>query len=397
LFSSGLVEHSDAGSRNPEPRASEAHNMADRRAGSAPPKHTVQHRYHMHWPGVLYLGVTLFLAIGAINSQNNLLFAALGIAVGALLVSGVMSGGGLWRLRMERLPLPVARAGEPCSIRYRLVSVGRVWPSFGLHIEELDAPPGASPARLGCFVSQVRAGGEAIGETAFTPPRRGLIALARVRAWSTFPFGLTKKSVAIEQPQRLVVLPGRVALKPGVLQRVMIASEESARGPSDPGGHEEFFGLREYTPRDGPRDIAWRASARRSTLVARMWATPRRRSLTIALRRAPGESRLDTERSILLAAALAEVAARSGVTVELESGRSRLASRRGQTSAILHALAELDVHQVPSDTSSQVVAASRVVIAAGAIRGSSGVSLESAAMDTEALERLLSSLREGAA
>lgn len=370
--------------------------MADRRASSTPPAHNVQHRYHMHWPGVLYLGVTLFLAIGAINSQNNLLFAALGIAVGALLVSGVMSGGGLWRLRMERLPLPVARAGEPCSIRYRLVSIGRLWPSFALHVEELDAPPEASRGRVRGFVAQVRAGDEAIGEAVFTPPRRGVIPLNRVLAWSTFPFGLTKKSIAIEQPQRIMVLPGHVLLKPGVLQRVMVDSEESTKGSSDPGGHDEFFGLREYTPRDGPRDIAWRASARRDVLVARVWATPKRRTLTIALRRAAGESRLDTERSIVLAAALAETAARSGVAAGLDSGRSRLVPRCGHAGTILHALAELDVDDVPLDTG-PASSAARVVIVAGAVSGPSGVSLESAAIDADAVERILAPIREGVA
>src|SRR5207253_2912685 len=32
-------------------------------------------RYHFHAPGLVYILVTLFIAIGAINSQNNLLFA----------------------------------------------------------------------------------------------------------------------------------------------------------------------------------------------------------------------------------------------------------------------------------------------------------------------------------
>src|ERR1041385_4840021 len=56
-------------------------------------------RYHFHGPGLVYILVTLFIAMGAINSQNNLLFAALGLAIGGLLISGIISGGALLGVR----------------------------------------------------------------------------------------------------------------------------------------------------------------------------------------------------------------------------------------------------------------------------------------------------------
>ena len=38
-------------------------------------------RYHFHFPGVLFAVVTLLLGIGAINSQNNLLFLLFGFVL----------------------------------------------------------------------------------------------------------------------------------------------------------------------------------------------------------------------------------------------------------------------------------------------------------------------------
>jgi hypothetical protein len=37
-----------------------------------------QRRYHFRYAGLIYIGVTVFIAIGALNSQNNLLFWAWG-------------------------------------------------------------------------------------------------------------------------------------------------------------------------------------------------------------------------------------------------------------------------------------------------------------------------------
>jgi hypothetical protein len=43
----------------------------------------VSRRYHLHFPGLVYIATTVMLAFGAVQSQNNLLFWAFGIAVAA--------------------------------------------------------------------------------------------------------------------------------------------------------------------------------------------------------------------------------------------------------------------------------------------------------------------------
>jgi len=94
-------------------------------------------RYHFHAPGVLYVAVTLFLALGAINSQNNLLFAALGLAIGGLLVSGIISGASLLGLRVERDPIVHASVGAPLTVSYTISNTNRFFPAFGLGVMEL--------------------------------------------------------------------------------------------------------------------------------------------------------------------------------------------------------------------------------------------------------------------
>ena len=60
-------------------------------------------QYHFVSGGVLYVAVTTLLMLGALNSQNYLLFAALGIAMAGLVVSGVLSGSSLLGVLVGRV------------------------------------------------------------------------------------------------------------------------------------------------------------------------------------------------------------------------------------------------------------------------------------------------------
>jgi len=75
-------------------------------------------RYHFHAPGVLYVAVTLFLALGADQQPEQPALRALGLAIGGLLVSGIISGASLLGLRVERDPIVHASVGAPA---HRLV------------------------------------------------------------------------------------------------------------------------------------------------------------------------------------------------------------------------------------------------------------------------------------
>ncbi|MBO6514819.1 MAG: hypothetical protein JJ974_12725, partial [Phycisphaerales bacterium] len=47
--------------------------------------------------GFLFVFVTLFIALGAINGQNNLLFWLFGFSIAALVVSGIITGSALMK------------------------------------------------------------------------------------------------------------------------------------------------------------------------------------------------------------------------------------------------------------------------------------------------------------
>ncbi|MEM7756259.1 MAG: DUF58 domain-containing protein [Planctomycetota bacterium] len=310
-------------------------------------------RYEFGWSTVVFVLTTVFLSIGAINSQNNLLFWAFGVSVGGLIVSGVLSGAALMSLRLERIAPRMVRAGEPARILYRVRNTSRWMPAFGLVIRERGSivgkggVPGALEG-LQTGAGYIGAGRSASVACPFVPARRGALRLEWVQITSSAPFGLLRKTLLFEADGELLVGPRRLPMR----AEAATPSGHSA-GPKRPDrrriGHgEEFFGLREYRHGDSPRTIAWRPSARHDQLVVRQMTPPA--PPRIAVRLAPigaGVPALLAERTLALAAAAVEAGCSEGMAVGLEAiwANVRLPFRSGEpgVEAALTALARIDL------------------------------------------------------
>jgi hypothetical protein len=120
-----------------------------------------RHVYHAHTPTLLYVGVTLLIAVGAFHAQNNLLFWLFSLSLGVLIVSGLISGVMMMTLDVRRAPASPARADEiegvdtrsavatpqPLRVRYLVTNRSRWIPVFAITISEAnDDEP--RPSRL---------------------------------------------------------------------------------------------------------------------------------------------------------------------------------------------------------------------------------------------------------
>jgi uncharacterized protein (DUF58 family) len=309
----------------------------------------IQRRYDFGWSTAIFIMTTVFLAIGAINSQNNLLFWAFGLAVGGLVVSGFVSGAGLMGLRLERVAPELARVGEPADVRYRVRSLSRLTPAFGLIIRErahIQDAGGSIPLTFETGVQHVGAGASATATAPWKPDTRGVVRFESVDVTTTAPFGLLRKTLRFRIPASLPVGPRRIALRlPGV------RSSERSPSPALPpratvGQGDEFFGLRPYTPGDSPRFIAWRPSARRGELLIRQMTPPASPRCQIVLVRWPTDTdRHLVERAVALAAAAYEAAVAGGYSVALDAPWAGVhvpsAEQSTSLSRVLRALAEL--------------------------------------------------------
>jgi uncharacterized protein (DUF58 family) len=309
-------------------------------------------RYHFHSPGLAYAVTTMVLVLGAVNGQNNLLFWLFGLAVAGLLISGILSGGSLMRLDVEREIPSSAGVGDEVVTRYRIRNRSRVFPAFGLTVEELTSVRGGGTPTWAGRLSQPRAyalyvpaQGTVVVEARAGALGRGAAELGPIRIWTTFPFGLTKKSKAFRQDATVLIRPRPAPLRPGAINGLAGRGELGSILRRSRGG-EEFYSLREYTHGDSVRAVAWRSTARLGHAVVREMAARPSRHVWIVLDFGGGDTPA-CERAISVAAALCAGAAEAGLEPGLGAPDGRLleparAGRR-HVGYLMDALGRLDI------------------------------------------------------
>ncbi|MGD1916496.1 MAG: DUF58 domain-containing protein [Phycisphaerales bacterium] len=277
-----------------------------------------------------YAIVTAFVLLGAINSQNNLLFWALGLAIGGLLASGFVSGMSLMGIALEREPVPEATSHRPFVLRYRVRNRSRFMPAYALLIEEL--PPKGTSRDDWALVGRPMASLGRLSprrtvrcETSGLVEQRGPFELGRVRVSTTFPFGVARKSVTFDLLQPALATPRVHRLRSDVVETILEPTHDGTEAIASPGAGEEFYGVREYRTGDRVRDVSWRLSARSDTLVVtqRSARSPRRLVLHLELDPAvAAEHDARVEQLLSLAASRIAEAGRRAIAVSLAAPES---------------------------------------------------------------------------
>jgi len=247
-------------------------------------------------PGLLFIVVTLFLALGAINGQNNLLFWLFGFAIGSLVISGIITGNALMSLRLIAHPVADAEAGRPLRVGYTLVNTSRLLPNFAIELEEeLGTPrvPAGARTRDPGVVVHLPPRARARTASRVVPTRRGRLELARVRVRTSFPFGLFVKRLVFPAPRAITVYPEPLAIARAAIDDALPSDESPTRHLARRGSGFEYYGIREYRPGDPLRSVAWKHSARRGDLLVTEYPDPAADVLVLEL--APPDARIDDE------------------------------------------------------------------------------------------------------
>ncbi|MFO0961777.1 MAG: DUF58 domain-containing protein [Phycisphaerales bacterium] len=283
----------------------------------------MRRRYHLHLPGLLYLVLVVLVGLAAANRPNNLLVWVFAAMLTAVLLSGLISGPMLMRLRTLRQAPRTARVGEPMSVRYWVTNESRLIPVFALSVRELEPLVGSS-----AFVQHAGPRETVVAETVFWPQRRGPMRFGSFRVETVFPFGLVRKSVRFDEPSECLVLPRIERLRPGALRSLAQGGVAGPSTSSRPGPGSDFLGVREYRAGDSLRHISWRRSAATGELavIERSVDAPPRLHVVLDLRRATADLRVDAgtqvprdleEDAIVLAASLLAQADRDGEETRL--------------------------------------------------------------------------------
>jgi uncharacterized protein (DUF58 family) len=91
--------------------------------------------------------------------------------------------------------------------------------------------------------------------------------VSAVTVSTSFPFGIIRKSLRFEGSSGCIIRPAPVEVSIALDPRGQGTLTHSLESWRQPGAGDEFFGVREYSPGDAPKTIAWKRSAWASTLL----------------------------------------------------------------------------------------------------------------------------------
>jgi uncharacterized protein (DUF58 family) len=309
--------------------------------------------------GLIYCCIMMFMALAAMNSQANLLFGVFGLMIGVLLISGSISRLVLKRLEVRRVLPDMGVVGRKCAIVYEFVNKKRFWPSLSVSMGELDGCEGFVKQPF-TYMLHAAAKMTARVPTEVVPKRRGLHTFDRYQIGTSFPFGFIKRAITRRRKDALLVCPALGQVDSKLLKLCQSADKSGAVMRPKRGGLDEFYGLKEYRQGENPRWIYWKRSAKTGVLVSREMtqAAPPKLMLLVDtyLPEAAPQGYADVERTIAMAASLADHALDAGMAVGLhvwggQEGWVTLAPNRGKrhTRDVLAALAQLprNVSQSP--------------------------------------------------
>lgn len=257
------------------------------------PNHT---RLQVGPTGWAYLFVLLATSGAAVYTQANLMFLAIGLLIGGLIVSLLWVWLSLRLIELERIVPDHGVCGDELVIRYRLSKRSRL-PSFSLILTETwgrgrtgyrkHGPMAQQPTRLSerptGWVMHLGPGQTMQAQSSCWPTRRGELPLARVELHSDFPFGLVRRVLIFDLPDSVLVLPRLYRVTRGVMTKITRLDAGGYHQLDKEGGSEEFFSLRDYRMGDSLKVIDWKHSAKVGKLVSRELTQPVPPSLVIYL------------------------------------------------------------------------------------------------------------------
>jgi uncharacterized protein (DUF58 family) len=227
--------------------------------------------------GWLFIIISIAIGLAAIRSGNNLLFLILGMMLGLLIVSGILSEMSLRGLDFSRLPPGSIHAVKPFLMGISVTNTKRYFPSFSIEVEDIQADRVLDKR---CYFLKIPAGRTQTTAYRHAFARRGRYHFSGFKVSTKFPFALLRKSRLVELETDVLVLPAvrQVSLPPLPAPDTVGDRHRRLRGR---GG--DVYGLHDFRPGDDPREIHWKASAHRGRLVIREREAESARELVLRL------------------------------------------------------------------------------------------------------------------
>ena len=298
--------------------------------------------YEVTRAGLIYIGLTLVLALAGLNTGNNLLWIVVAAMLAAIVVSGVSSALVLRALELDVHSPDHVFAGQRLLARLVLHNRQRLLPSFsvsvvpprrkkrGKHWQWQAATFGFPfnrpaeeqwfhlPDRVlrqekereeqgvlagAVYFAYIPARSSLTADVELCFQRRGVVQQESFGLRTQFPFSFLRKTRQVALARQVVVFP---AIEPtdeffAVLPLITGEFEAFLRGRG-----YDLYRIRDYAPEDSARHVDWKASAKAGSLLVREFTREDERKLRIVFDNpAPGTVTEEAyERAVSLTASL---------------------------------------------------------------------------------------------
>ncbi|MEN8183760.1 MAG: DUF58 domain-containing protein [Myxococcota bacterium] len=292
--------------------------------------------------GWIFFVLTLSVGFAALNTGNNLLYLVLSLMLAFLVLSGVLSESALRGVGVRRsLPREIFE-GQAARVVLEIENRQRRVPSFAVAVEDrVREADGGERAAGRAFALRIGPDRTETRVYRFEASRRGSLSFTSFKVSTRFPFGLFVKSLAVECPMQALVYP---AIHRAPVPEREGCDESSGDSRSERSGNgSEVGGVRDFEAGDSARRIAWRATLRSGSLVARDTEREQRSEVEVQIRTRHESEGEHFEQAVRRAASSVVAALDSGLRVRLRTDELRVNADGGarQRGRLLSVLARL--------------------------------------------------------
>lgn len=281
-----------------------------------------QVRFRLTREGVHFMGVLLFIFLGALLRDINLLILLAGSMVGLVLLQWRFNTRSLIGLTAERFLPRSAFVGAETNVEVSVANPKRWLGAWLVLIEDplhkLLPDVEKLSEKGAAVIDEVAAKGTCSTSYQLTFHQRGRYRIGPTTLSTRFPLTLGRSSRTLANQVQFTIFPKLIQLSPRVrslFQQEQQGSAQAARTVSLQEG--DFYGLRPWSTGDSKRWIHWRTTARQGELSVRQFERRQRHRVCVLLdlhgqpqrRNGPSEH---VELAISFVASLANATTRRG-------------------------------------------------------------------------------------
>lgn len=221
--------------------------------------------------GHIFIGITVFLGVAAVNTGNNLLYMVVSALLSFMLLSGIFSLQNIKGLSLTLIPPPEVYAGTPATFTLMISSSKRI-PSFliGVSYDE----------DVLCYFPYVRESSEKKISLSFKS--RGLHPSITFTIFSDFPVGMFRRYYTVEVPLNLVVFPKLLKVENFHVLHTATGKTKQSLEDTLQKGVEEFHSIKEYSG-EPVKFIHWKLFAKTEKLMVREMVSEERKPIVLSL------------------------------------------------------------------------------------------------------------------